>query len=469
MEGNAVSADLSQQEQELLGKVETSERALGDLQRNLQQVDSELGKLAQRNHQYEILSTVCRALEELQQLGAEQLFWGSAPVAESQANHLQHARRQIDAFGAEVARVESRRQSIVDEIGDQNDTLQWLHYDLLAAMEEEEWKRNEWVIERDADALPPRNQIMPWARGGEEDERSRRSVAATVLASVILALLVSVIDIPIQERTTVLEVPERVAKLVRAEKKLPPPKVIEEPILTEEAPEPELVEVQPPEQLPEEVVTPVVAEAQQPNTREQVKSKGILAFRESFAARANLRTDTQLGSQARVSNAGRSEVGRPERSMVTTSAAGSSGGINLSDISRNVGGGGGQGIGGVAVGQVASSIGGGEGVGRPLSGGASAGRTDEEIQIVFDRYKAALYRLYNRELRKNPTLRGQLTLRLTIQPDGSVSMCELQASNMDAPFLAQQVVDRVRAFDFGAKEGIVAMTIIYPIDFLPAA
>jgi hypothetical protein len=31
------------------------------------------------------------------------------------------------------------------------------------------------------------------------------------------------------------------------------------------------------------------------------------------------------------------------------------------------------------------------------------------------------------------------------------------------------VLDRIRGFDFGAKEGIVAMTIIYPIDFLPAA
>jgi len=40
---------------------------------------------------------------------------------------------------------------------------------------------------------------------------------------------------------------------------------------------------------------------------------------------------------------------------------------------------------------------------------------------------------------------------------------------MEAPALAQQVVDRVRTFDFGAKEDIVAMTIIYPIDFLPAA
>ena len=39
---------------------------------------------------------------------------------------------------------------------------------------------------------------------------------------------------------------------------------------------------------------------------------------------------------------------------------------------------------------------------------------------------------------------------------------------MEAPILANQVVQRVRTFDFGAKEDIVAMTIIYPIDFLPA-
>jgi hypothetical protein len=96
------------------------------------------------------------------------------------------------------------------------------------------------------------------------------------------------------------------------------------------------------------------------------------------------------------------------------------------------------------------------------------GRTDEEIQIVFDRYKAALYRLYNRELRSDPTLKGQMILRLTIEPDGSVSLCQLQASDMKAPQLAAQVVERVGTFDFGAKEGIVAVTILYPIDFLPA-
>lgn len=231
-------------------------------------------------------------------------------------------------------------------------------------------------------------------------------------------------------------------------------------------PEPELVEELPPEPLPVSADQPQVAEQQ--DTREQVKSKGILAFKDSFASRAQLRPTAQLGLDARVSDAGAQDTGRPERMMVTTSAPGSSGGINLADYSRDFGGNGGDGIAGVQLSRVASSIGGGDGPDRPLAGGAAAGRTDEEIQIVFDRYKAALYRLYNRELRRDPTLRGQLVLRLTIDPDGSVSLCELHSSTMDAPALAGQVVDRVRTFDFGAKEDIVAVTIIYPIDFLPA-
>ena len=72
----------------------------------------------------------------------------------------------------------------------------------------------------------------------------------------------------------------------------------------------------------------------------------------------------------KLGNAGDKAVGRPERSMVTTTAPGSSGGINLASISRDVGGSG-QGIGEVQLSRVASSIGGGgDGPDRPLSGGA---------------------------------------------------------------------------------------------------
>ncbi len=467
-----MSSEHSEQDQSLREQVDRSEYVLDDLEADLGSIDAKLEGLAQRNHHYELLAQVCRSLEELDDLGAARLFWGEQGDSADPVEHLHNARRKIDAFAEAIARLEEGRRSIIDKINDQNDVLDYLHYDLRDAIEREESRKQEWLIERDIENVPYRAQVMPWARGCEEDKRFRKSLGASLAASLMIALLAGTIALPIVDRKTVNELPERVAKLVRQERTPPPPPVpVEEPIIPEDEippPDPELAEEQPPDELPESTEKPVVADAVQPDTREQVKTKGILAFRDSFANRANIRPTAQLGSQARVRSAGADAVGRPQRLMVSTSAPGSSGGINLSDISRDVGGGG-QGIEGVQLTRVASSIGGGDGPDRPLSGGILAGRTDEEIQIVFDRYKAALYRLYNRELRKDPTLRGQLVLRMTIEPDGSVSLCQLQSSNMDAPVLAQQVVSRVSNFDFGAKEGIAAMTIIYPIDFLPAA
>lgn len=467
-ERNELSSEVSGEERSIRENIGRSERTLGDLERDLVDADRELEELAKRNDQYEALDKVCGSLEELDSLGALHLFWGDDDAADSQAERLRGARENMDAFATQVAQVEERRLLIVDRIGEQNQVLDYLDYDLRDVMERAERLRAEWAVECDARPLPFRPQIMPWARGCEEDRRLRRSMAASLLVCLLLAVVIPMVELPVLELSQLIEVPERVAKLIREERTPPPPVQVEEQPVPDEVPEPEpvLADEETPEERPEEPA--VVAEVEQQEAREQVKSKGILAFRDSFASRATSRPTARLGSQARVRTAGQNAVGRPERSMVTTSAPGSSGGINLAELSRDVGGGG-QAIEGVEVTRVASSIGGDEGPDRPLSGGPSAGRTDEEIQIVFDRYKAALYRLYNRELRKDPTLRGQLVLRLTIEPDGSVSLCQLQSSDMGAPSLAEQVVDRVRAFDFGAKDGIVAMTIIYPIDFLPAA
>ena len=61
-----------------------------------------------------------------------------------------------------------------------------------------------------------------------------------------------------------------------------------------------------------------------------------------------------------------------------------------------------------------------------------------------------------------------MVLRLTIEPDGSVSACSVDSSDMDAPELDKKIADRVKKFNFGAKEGVPTITILYPIDFLPA-
>src|SRR5713101_4749140 len=156
---------------------------------------------------------------------------------------------------------------------------------------------------------------------------------------------------------------------------------------------------------------------------------GILAFKDKFASLAQDTTVVPLGADAR--HVAADDVGRPSaRSLLTSNTPGSSGGINVASLSRSVGGGGGGGggggnggggvggrgtgadggggIGGVGVRRAVSSIAPITGADRPKArGGPGPARTDEEIQIVFDRYKASFYRLYNRELRNNPALKGQ--------------------------------------------------------------
>ena len=221
--------------------------------------------------------------------------------------------------------------------------------------------------------------------------------------------------------------------------------------------------------------------------KSNVGNAGILALKDKIASLAQDNVVVPLGADAR--HVAADEVGKPSaRSLLTSSAPGSSGGINVASLSRSVGGGGGGGgaggnggggVGGRGTGGAGGIGGGGGRAVSPITGitgadrpkarsGPGPARTDEEIQIVFDRYKASFYRLYNRELRNNPALKGQMVLRLTIEPDGSVSMCVLQSTDMDAPDLATQVVGRVRTINFGAKE-VPAVTIVYPIDFLPAA
>ncbi|MEE8107824.1 MAG: AgmX/PglI C-terminal domain-containing protein, partial [Gammaproteobacteria bacterium] len=99
--------------------------------------------------------------------------------------------------------------------------------------------------------------------------------------------------------------------------------------------------------------------------------------------------------------------------------------------------------------------------------GGAAGRSLEEIEMVFDRNKGAIFALYNRALRKDPALQGKLVLRLTISPDGQVTFCEVVSSELGDAELERKLVMRVKMFRFDAKD-VAPFTATKPIDFFPA-
>jgi outer membrane biosynthesis protein TonB len=347
--------------------------------------------------------------------------------------------------------------------------------------------------------------LLPWDPLPGENRRLKRIMIVMFFIALLIRLGVPHIPIPLPDRTEAEAIREELAQVViRRQQELPPP--------------PPVVKVKPLAQKrvnisedlrPRDVEkkTPVTVQGTKPTSAEvkaaraSAETKGVLAFKDSFSdmleEEGGSGTALALGADARVSNAGRQAAGAGNgnggggaRNLIT--GRNGSGGIGNIGPSRGygtgtgdgVGGGSGSGLGGggraitgngVQVARVQSGIGNGSGTGigngkgRPLTGGAGPARTDEEIQIVFDRYKSALYRLYNRELRNDPSLRGKMVLALTIEPDGRVSSCRVQSSDLDSAVLNAEVVEKVLKFDFGAKEGVPATKIIYPIDFLPSA
>jgi hypothetical protein len=427
----------------------------------LRAIDTELEDLAPERKQHRLLQGLCSAFEQLNEAGAAALFWGDDHPATNIEERLRAARARVSAFDERIGAIEARRRAKLDEINEQQEHAEWLEDDVFETLEEEERIKHEWIVEREIDAIRAAQAMESWSQGGEDDRRFRKTATHLLLACLAFALILPWIPLPTPEPEAVADVPERVITLMMQEK--PKPKPVEVPV----QPPKQIAQIKPVEKVePPKTVKPA-AEEPKPDDAPG-PAQGILAFREKLDSFKDAPIVARLGSQAKINNADSSA--QPERSMLTTNAPGSSGGIHLAALSRDFGSGGDErgAIRGAALTRASSKISASGGNDRPLSDGAVLSRTDEEIQIVFDRYKAALYRLYNRELRNDPTLQGKMILRLTIEPDGSVSACALHATDMHAPELVTQVVEKVHTFDFGAKD-VPAITIVYPIDFLPAA
>ena len=154
------------------------------------------------------------------------------------------------------------------------------------------------------------------------------------------------------------------------------------------------------------------------------------------------------------------------RSLITSKVGQGSGGINTASLSRGFGGGGG-GLAGRSTTTVSSGIGTGEPKAVRSGSGQKASRSREEIELVFDKNKGAIYALYNRALRDNPALQGKVVLELTIAPWGEVTNCRVVSSDLNDPELERKLIARVKLFRFEDRD-VEAVTTTKPIDFFPA-
>jgi hypothetical protein len=501
---------LSLQEQ-TLGIAKVS-RILEVLEQRRAELDAELHACAGERRKFHLLGTILDALGELDAAGAADLFWHRDITRYSPDTQLQKAREQVATFEDKVADVQLRREQVQHEIDVETGTLRRLNTELVDLEEEAEAQRQELQVFRDPSEIPYRPLVMPWSRNGEDDRRYRKVFLASVLVSLSVGSVVFLFK-PAHEKRQEQFIPEHVAELI-VKKKEEPKKPERKPqdykssdrtaAPRSASPQPARLaqaaenDPRPPGPLTD---NPTGTPDAQQVARASAQTKGVLAHQNEFAGLIDSSGPVKVGAEGVVSTTGQIAPGTATtRSLIVSQVGAGSGGINVAAISRNGnggggaggagtgtgGGGGGNGFGGSGLGGGGSSNAGGGGGGvkvakvqsstgtaladaRPLSQGAAPSRTDEEIQIVFDRYKAALYRIYNRELRNDPSLKGKMVLRLTIEPDGQVSACAVKSTDLASPTLSAEVVERVLKFNFGAKQGVPPITITYPIDFLPAA
>ncbi len=502
---------LSLQEQ-TLGIAKVS-RILDELEQRRADLDAELEACSGERRKYQLLGTILDSLSELDVVGATDLFWNREITGHSPDTQLQKVREHVAGFEDKVADIEVRRDQVQSEIDVETGNLCRLNGELVELEEEAEALRHEFRVFRDPSDIPYRPLVMPWSRNGVDDRRYRKIFVASLFVSLSVGSVVFLFK-PFHEKRQEEFIPQHVAELVVKKKEEPKKPEIKPqdnksldrtPVPKSPTPQPthrtSVADNDAPSRSPGPPTdNPAGTPDAQQVARASAQTKGVLAHQNEFAGLIDSSGPVKVGAEGVVSNTGQIAAGTATtRSLIVSQVGGSSGGINVAAISRNGnggggtggagtgtgGGGGGNGFGGSGLGGGGSSItGGGGGVkvakvqsstgtaaadARPLSNGAAPSRTDEEIQIVFDRYKAALYRIYNRELRNDPSLRGKMVLRLTIEPDGHVSACSVKSTDLASPALSAEVVERVLKFDFGAKQGVSSITIVYPIDFLPAA
>ncbi len=304
-----------------------------------------------------------------------------------------------------------------------------------------------------------REYELPWTSSSGQERRFRRLLAIIFAATFVLGVIWPWIPTMEPDPYDVEKIPPRIAKLLLQEKPPPPPP----PKPKEPEPE-ELDPIKEPE--PEKVVEKEPEPIDYKKIAREKAQAALMPFAEDLAELADSDVLERVADKRLLT----SSVGvavRNERAMITSKVGAASRGINTANMSRNTGG---TGLGDRATTQVSSPVAGlGQSAGGARRTGSSgkASRSREEIELVFDKNKGAIFALYNRALRMDPSLEGKLVLRLTIAPSGEVTFCEIVSSELGDEDLERKLVQRIRMFRFEAKD-VEAITTTKPIDFFPA-
>lgn len=299
---------------------------------------------------------------------------------------------------------------------------------------------------------------LPWVDHGEDRGFFWLSVILIILF-VVFGMVLNSIQLPEVERKTLDDISPRLAKLILEKKKEPPPP-------KKEAPKPEKKKVEKKKEKPKEK-----KKETKKDDREVAKQSGLIALSDELE---DLRESFDLDDVLALpqTTTGKQEVKVATASDLLSSSAGqSSGGIQTNTLNRTITT---SELAQRSTTQVESKIKSGntqvakaETKSSSSSRGGGGTRTADEIERVFQKNKGSIFNLYNRALRKNPSLAGKVVVEITIAPNGSVKAVNIVSSELGDKALERKLALRIKKFKF-ANANVAEITVTYPIDFLPS-
>lgn len=93
-------------------------------------------------------------------------------------------------------------------------------------------------------------------------------------------------------------------------------------------------------------------------------------------------------------------------------------------------------------------------------------RTAGVIASTVRQYQDGIRYVYNKELRANPGLSGEITVAFEILPDGTVVGTEIRQSSVNWPALEDGVLKRMKNWKFPPSRG-GRVRVVFPFKFLP--
>jgi protein TonB len=301
--------------------------------------------------------------------------------------------------------------------------------------------------------------LLPWSSTEQEDGRFKKILRNSMLFFAVFAVVVPLMPVPEITREQQETLPPQLARVILEEKELPKP----EPII----PKPKEKKKEKPKEKKKEPVKPKPKPKPLPvdlvkKAKETAAISGLLAFQDDLA---DMRDSVDADSLSKKNlSRGEAEAAKVERSIITSKAKTSSGGIQTSSLSRDTGG---SALSGKEDTKVSSSFDNmakkqGANAGSAIAGG----RSDEAIRRIMDKNKGAIFAIYNRALRKNPALEGKFVFEMLVEPNGSISEVKLISSELQDPALDRKILSRVKLIRFPA-ENVIKTRVNYSFDFLP--